>query len=192
MYLSTLVFLLMIVLYFVHYSYLNLLCSAAVLILDLSYRLHRGRSGRSFSRSNSRNRSTSRAPLCHRTTPSDQPGGSSGHQPMNVALPNEQRPIQTKAKAKGDMQGWPAAPGSKPKNFARGDTSESQRLRALCALPALWEQIDWEKSYWSLKKKINKETKRPKKKNLQERRKWQKIWELLSSRFKKKLVCLPA
>lgn len=177
----------MIVLYFVHYSYLNLLCSAAVLILDLSYRLHRGRSGRSFSRSNSRNRSTSRAPLCHRTTPSDQPGGSSGHQPMNVALPNEQRPIQTKAKAKGDMQGWPAAPGSKPKNFARGDTSESQRLRALCALPALWEQIDWEKSYWSLKKKkINKETKRPKKKNLQERRKWQKIWELLSSRFKKK------
>lgn len=191
MYLSTLVFLLMIVLYFVHYSYLNLLCSAAVLILDLSYRLHRERSGRSFSRSNSRNRSTSRAPLCHRTTPSDQPGGSSGHQPMNVALPNEQRPIQ--AKAKGDMQGWPAAPGSKPKNFARGDTSESQRLRALCALPALWEQIDWEKSYWSLKKKkLIKKQKDQKKKNLQERRKWQKIWELLSSRFKKKLVCLPA
>ncbi len=100
-------------------------------------RLHRGRSGRSFSRSNSRNRSTSRAPPCHRTTPSDQRGGSSGRQPMNVALSNGQRPTQTKAKAKGDMQGRPAAPGSKPKNFTRGKTSESQRLRALCALPAL-------------------------------------------------------
>lgn len=56
---------------------------------------------------------------------------------MNVALPNGQRPTQTKAKAKGDMQGRPAAPGSKPKNFTRGGTSESQRLRALCALSAL-------------------------------------------------------
>lgn len=191
MYLSTLVFLLMIVLYFVHYSYLNLLCSAAVLILDLSYRLHRERSGRSFSRSNSRNRSTSRAPLCHRTTPSDQPGGSSGHQPMNVALPNEQRPIQ--AKAKGDMQGWPAAPGSKPKNFARGDTSESQRLRALCALPALWEQIDWEKSYWSLKKKkLIKKQKDKKKKTYKKGGNGRKFGNCCLHGLKKKLVCLPA
>jgi len=126
---------------------------------DPSNRLHRGRSGRSFNRSNSRNRSTSRAPPCHRTTLSDQRGGSGGHQPMNVALPNGQRPNQTKAKAEVDMQGRPAAPGSKPKNFARGETSESQRLRALCALPALWEQIEWEKPYWY------NEIKRPKKKN---------------------------
>lgn len=71
----------------------------------LSNRRHRGRSERSFSRSNSRNRSTSRAPPCHRTTPSDQWGGSSGHQPMNVALLNGQRPTQTKAKAKGGHAG---------------------------------------------------------------------------------------
>lgn len=50
---------------------------------------------------------------------------------MNVALPNGQRPTQTKAKAKGDMQGRPATPGSKPKNFTRGETSESQRLRGI-------------------------------------------------------------
>lgn len=100
----------------------------------LSNRLHSGRSGRSFSRSNSRNRSTSRAPLHHRTTPSDQQGGSSGRQLMNVALPNGQRPTQTKAKAKGDTQGRPAAP-IKTKELHKGE-SESQRLRALCALPA--------------------------------------------------------
>ncbi|KAI9530376.1 hypothetical protein NQZ68_004393 [Dissostichus eleginoides] len=43
---------------------------------------------------------------------------------MNVALPNGQRPTQTKATAKGDMQGRPAAPGSKPKNFTRGETTD--------------------------------------------------------------------
>lgn len=39
---------------------------------------------------------------------------------MNVALPNGQRPTQTKATAKGDTQGRPAALGSKPKNFTGG------------------------------------------------------------------------
>lgn len=144
----------------------------------LSNRLHRGRSGRSFNRSSSRNRNTSRVPLCYRTTPSDQWGGFSGHQPMNVALPNRQRPTQTKAKGKGDMQGRPAAPGSKPKNFTRGETSESQRLRALCALPAPKEQRDWEKPYrYHIIKKDQK--------NLWERWKWQRIWELLSSQLEK-------
>jgi len=56
---------------------------------------------------------------------------------MNVALPNGQSTTETKAEAKGDMRGRPAAPGSKPKNFTRGEARESQRLRALCALPAL-------------------------------------------------------
>lgn len=141
-------------------------------IWRLSNRPHRERSGRSFSRWSSRNRNTSRAALCHRTTPSDQRGGLSGCQPMNVALPNRQRPTQTKAKAKGDMQGRPAAPGSKPKTFTRGEMSESQRLRASCALPALKEQRDWEKPYWYHILQKN---------NHRQRWKWQRIWKLLSS-----------
>lgn len=94
-------------------------------------RLHRGRSGKSFSRSNSRNRSTSRVPLCHRNTPSDQQGGSSRHQPMNVALPNGQRPAQTKAEARGDMQGRPAAP-VKTKELHLGENMWEPKAEGVC------------------------------------------------------------
>ncbi|CAG09303.1 unnamed protein product [Tetraodon nigroviridis] len=67
-------------------------------------RVHKGRSGKSFSRSNSRNRSTSRPPPCHHNTPSDQQGGSSRHQPMNVALPYGQRPAQGGGARGADQQ----------------------------------------------------------------------------------------
>lgn len=39
---------------------------------------------------------------------------------MNVALPNGQRPTQTMAEAKGDMQGRPAAP-IKTKELHKGE-----------------------------------------------------------------------
>lgn len=70
-----------------------------------SNRLHRGRFGRSFSRSNSRNRSTSRVPPCHRNTPSDQQGGFSRHQPMNVALPERTETYPEKGRSQGGRAG---------------------------------------------------------------------------------------
>lgn len=131
-------------------------------------RLHRGGSGRSFSRSNSRNRSTSRAPPHQRTPPSDQRGGSSGHQPMNVALQNGQRTTQTMAAAKGDTQGRPAAP-TKTKELHKGENEwEPKAEGTVCtASPERADRVWRSRTYMILKRK----KKRPKQKNPQNKTK---------------------
>lgn len=91
------------------------------LVVLLSCRLHRGKSGRSSSRWNNKSRSTSRAPPWHKA-PSDRQVSPSGHLPMNVALPTGIRPDRTK----GDRPDRPAAAGSKPKNFFQGEMMEPQ------------------------------------------------------------------
>lgn len=125
-------------------------------------RLHRGRSGKSFSRSNSRNRSTSRVLLCHRNTPSDQQGGSSRHQPMNVALPNGQRPTQTKAEARGEHAGQTSSTSKNQRTSFGGKHARAKGWGHLCALPALWEQTEWERphSYHNHKKGRKKKKKK--------------------------------
>lgn len=142
----------------------------------VSNRLHRGRSGRSFSRSNSRNRSTSRAPPCHRTTPSDQQGGSSGHQLLNVALPNGQRPTQIKAKAKGDTRGRPAAP-IKTKELHQGENKWEPKAEGIVctASPVIADGVGE-----AVRIKYNKKTPKKTKNKKKHTRKVETVFTLMS------------
>ena len=96
-------------------------------------RLHKGRSGRSSCRSNSRSRGTSRGPL-YCTTPNDHRGhGLGGHQPMNVVLQTGRRPNQTRPTGQTRQT---SSNGNKPKNFIGGHV-RAKGLRAFFSLPAL-------------------------------------------------------